>query len=74
MGRARRKLAVVALKGQKMLLFTVDGHGAITEVFLPPEFNDRYGRLRSARSGPDGALYVTTFDGGNDKLLLLAPA
>jgi glucose/arabinose dehydrogenase len=44
------------------------------EVFLPPEFNDRYGRLRSARSGPDGALYVTTSDGGNDKLLLRAPA
>jgi glucose/arabinose dehydrogenase len=66
-------LAVVALKGQKMLLFDVDGPGAITEVFLPHEFNDRYGRLRGARSGPDGALYVTTSDGGNDKLLRLTP-
>ncbi|MDQ0379145.1 PQQ-dependent sugar dehydrogenase [Amycolatopsis thermophila] len=68
------RLAVVALKGQKMLMFTVDGSGAITEVYLPPEFNDKYGRLRAARSGPDGALYVTTSDGSDDKVLRVTPA
>ncbi|GAB3566370.1 PQQ-dependent sugar dehydrogenase [Amycolatopsis endophytica] len=67
-------LAVVALKGQKMLMFTVDGAGAVTEVYLPPEFDDAYGRLRAVRSGPDGALYVTTSDGSDDKLLRITPA
>jgi glucose/arabinose dehydrogenase len=42
-------------------------------VRLPPEFNDKYGRLRAARSGPDGALYVTTSDGSDDKLLRVTP-
>lgn len=66
-------LAVVALKRQKMLLFTLDESGAVTEVALPPELNDTYGRLRSVRSGPDGALYVTTSNGDNDKLLRVTP-
>lgn len=66
-------LAVVALKGQKMLLFTLDEAGTVTEVVLPPEFDDTHGRLRSVRSGPDGALYVTTSDGDNDKLLRVTP-
>jgi glucose/arabinose dehydrogenase len=65
---------VVALKGQKMLLLRIDAAGALTEVRLPPEFDDTYGRLRAARSGPDGALYVTTSDGDNDKVLRLTPA
>jgi glucose/arabinose dehydrogenase len=68
------RLAVVALKGQKMLLFTLDRAGAVTDVLLPPEFNDRYGRLRAARTGPDGALYVTTSDGDDDKLLRVTRA
>ncbi|SFB47482.1 Glucose/arabinose dehydrogenase, beta-propeller fold [Amycolatopsis marina] len=65
-------LAVVALKGQKMLLLTLDESGEVTEVTLPPELED-YGRLRSVRSGPDGALYVTTSNGGDDKLLRVTP-
>ncbi|WP_158889310.1 PQQ-dependent sugar dehydrogenase [Amycolatopsis anabasis] len=68
------RLAVVALKGQKLLMFTVDGGGQVTEVWLPREFDDKYGRLRAARTGPDGALYVTTSSGGNDKLLRVTPA
>ncbi|WP_431924778.1 PQQ-dependent sugar dehydrogenase [Amycolatopsis tucumanensis] len=68
------RLAVVALKGQKMLMFTVDPAGAVTEVYLPAEFDDTYGRLRAVRSGPDGALYVTTSDGNDDKLLRITPA
>ncbi|HKS49116.1 MAG TPA: PQQ-dependent sugar dehydrogenase [Amycolatopsis sp.] len=67
------RLAVVALKGQKMLLFTVDEPGAITEVSLPGQFDDTYGRLRAVRGGPDGALYVTTSDGDDDKVLRITP-
>lgn len=66
-------LAVVALKGQKMLLFRLDNAGAVTEVTLPPEFDDKFGRLRAVRSGPDGALYVTTSEGEDDKLLRVTP-
>jgi glucose/arabinose dehydrogenase len=57
-----------------MLLLRVDGAGTLTEVRLPPEFDDKYGRLRAARTGPDGALYVTTSNGVDDKLLRVTPA
>ncbi|TNC29548.1 PQQ-dependent sugar dehydrogenase [Amycolatopsis alkalitolerans] len=67
-------LAVVALKGQKMLLFGADPNGTITDVTLPKEFDDTYGRLRAARTAPDGTLYVTTSDGSNDKLLRITPS
>lgn len=73
-GTLEGMLAVVALKGQKMLLLRVDNAGVLTEVRLPPEFNNKYGRLRAARTGPDGVLYVTTSDGTNDKLLRVTPA
>ena len=72
-GPLEGRLAVVALKGQKMLLFSLDQQGKITEVTLPPEFDDKFGRLRAVRSGPDGALYVTTSDGENDKVLRITP-
>ncbi|RZQ63486.1 PQQ-dependent sugar dehydrogenase [Amycolatopsis suaedae] len=68
-GQLEGRLAVVALRGQKMLLFRLDGSGAVTDVLLPPEFNDTHGRLRAARLGPDGALYVSTSTGDNDKIL-----
>ncbi|GAB3487037.1 PQQ-dependent sugar dehydrogenase [Amycolatopsis cihanbeyliensis] len=73
-GELENRLAVVALRGQKMLLFRLDSAGEVAEVTLPPEFGDTYGRLRAVRSGPDGALYVTTSNGTNDKLLRVTPA
>ena len=63
------RLAVVALKGQKLLLLHLDAAAKVTSVTLPPEFDDKFGRLRAVRSGPDGALNVTTSNGANDKLL-----
>jgi glucose/arabinose dehydrogenase len=62
-------LAVTALKGAKVLLFRLDDKANVRSVAIPPEFDDKYGRLRAARLGPDGALYITTSDGSNDKLL-----
>jgi glucose/arabinose dehydrogenase len=62
-------LVVTALKGAKVLLFKLDADANVQSVSIPTEFNDKYGRLRAARQGPDGALYITTSDGTNDKLL-----
>nr|WP_042192365.1 PQQ-dependent sugar dehydrogenase [Kibdelosporangium sp. MJ126-NF4] len=62
-------LVVTALKGAKLLLFKLDDAGKVQSVSVPPEFDDDYGRLRAARQGPDGALYITTSNGTDDKLL-----
>ncbi|MFB9907202.1 PQQ-dependent sugar dehydrogenase [Allokutzneria oryzae] len=62
-------LAVTALKGSKLVLFSLDPEGAVRQVSTPAELNDTHGRLRAARLGPDGALYVTTSNGADDKLL-----
>ena len=62
-------LAVTALKGSKLMLFTLDPAGAVRQIATPAELNDTHGRLRAARLGPDGALYVTTSNGDDDKLL-----
>ena len=40
---------------------------------VPEETDGPYGRLRAARMGPDGALYVTTTNGDDDQLLRIAP-
>jgi glucose/arabinose dehydrogenase len=67
-------LAVAALKGQKVLLMNVGPDGAVTEVAVPPALDDTFGRLRAARLGPDGALFVTTSNGSDDKVLRITPA
>ncbi|MGH3475478.1 MAG: PQQ-dependent sugar dehydrogenase [Pseudonocardiaceae bacterium] len=67
-------LAVAALAGSKLLLMRVDPAGTVTEVGQLPQLDGSYGRLRAVRSGPDGALYVTTSNGDDDKVLRVAPA
>lgn len=67
-------LVVTALKGAKLLVLTLNDAGDVASVAIPPEFNDTFGRLRAARLGPDGALYVTTTNGDNDKLLRVTPS
>ncbi len=67
-------LVVTALKGAKLLLLRLDAAGAVVDVTIPPSTNGPYGRLRAARVGPDGALYVTTTNGDDDKLLRITPA
>lgn len=70
-------LAVSALKGQK-LLFLRPGEGAdaerIVAVTVPAELDGAFGRLRGARLGPDGALYLTTDNGSDDAVLRVTRA
>jgi glucose/arabinose dehydrogenase len=73
-GRLDGALVVTALKGAKLLVLGLDRAGSVTSVAIPPELQDRYGRLRAARLGPDGALYVTTTNGTDDLLLRVTPA
>ncbi|CAM2809662.1 PQQ-dependent sugar dehydrogenase [Saccharomonospora xinjiangensis] len=67
-------LAVVALRGQKLLLFKLDDAGEkVTEIVVPQEFDDRFGRLRGIRTAEDGAVYVTTSEGADDAVLRVTP-
>lgn len=67
-------LAVAALKGAKLLLMRVGPDGTVTDVGRLPALDGSYGRLRAVRAGDDGALYVTTSNGDDDKVLRVAPA
>jgi glucose/arabinose dehydrogenase len=72
-GALNGALVVTALKGAKVLVLTLTEAGDVASVAIPNEFKDRFGRLRAARSGPDGALYLTTTNGDDDKLLRVTP-
>jgi glucose/arabinose dehydrogenase len=43
------------------------------EQFRLPEFEGTHGGICSVRVGVDGALYVTTDNGGDDQLLRVTP-
>lgn len=66
-------LVVTALKGAKLLVLRREGE-RVTEVVVPEATNGPFGRLRATRVGPDGALYVTTSNGSDDKVLRISPA
>ena len=72
-GEREGMLAITALKGAKLLLLRLDGD-SVTQVEIPEDLVDEHGRLRAARTGPDGALYVTTSNGDDDKVLRITPA
>ncbi|MBB4968556.1 PQQ-dependent sugar dehydrogenase [Saccharothrix violaceirubra] len=62
-------LAVTALRGTKLLLFSVAKDGKVANRTVPPELSTKFGRLRAAVQGPDGALYLSTSNGTDDKIL-----
>ncbi|MDR7302672.1 PQQ-dependent sugar dehydrogenase [Haloactinomyces albus] len=67
-------LAVTALKGSKVLLFRLSEDGrSVRSVSVPGELDGTHGRLRAATRGPDGALYVSTSNGSDDKILRVSP-
>ena len=66
-------LAVAALKGQRLLIFPFRERRARGPV-VPGVLYGTYGRLRTVVLGPDGALYVTTANGGGqDRILRVTP-
>lgn len=67
-------LAVTTLKASKLLLMTLGPDSAVASIATPPELDRLFGRLRAARLGPDGALYVTTSNGDDDMLLRISPS
>jgi glucose/arabinose dehydrogenase len=71
-GQWNDALVVALLKGRNLLAMKLDdGDGKLLDVGLG--LSDR-GRLRSVVQGPDGNLYVTTDNGGNnDAILRIVP-
>jgi aldose sugar dehydrogenase len=61
------------LKDTGVLALRIDGDGKLVDQFRVPELEDEYGRIRAVREGQDGALYVTTDNGGDDRLLRVTP-
>lgn len=66
-------LAVATLKASRLMVFTLDEAGGVVDTAIPAELDQPFGRLRAARTGPDGALYLTTSNGEADKLLRVTP-
>jgi glucose/arabinose dehydrogenase len=66
-------LAVGALRGEKLMMMTVGPDGAVTKVGIPAPLDGTYGRLRAVRLAPDGALFVSTSNGSDDKVLRIDP-
>jgi aldose sugar dehydrogenase len=58
------------LKGQGVLALRISAEGRLEEQFRLPELEGTHGRIRTVQQGGDGALYVTTDNGGGDDELL----
>ncbi|MGY1731939.1 PQQ-dependent sugar dehydrogenase [Geodermatophilus sp. SYSU D01045] len=63
-------LLVGVLKDTGLLALRLDDTGRLVEQFRVQELEDGYGRIRTPRLGVDGALYVTTDNGGGEDVLL----
>ena len=67
------RLAVATLKDSKLRLFEFTPDGALVSQVVVAELNGAFGRLRTPMIGPDGALYVSTSNGGgSDRILRIA--
>ncbi len=66
-------LAVASLKNRSLRIFRLSRDGRLEGVDDVPELRGTFGRLRSPVMGRDGALYITTSNGSNDKILRVTP-
>lgn len=68
-------LAVATLKGTALRVQFYDGAGNLVGEVLPAALNGTLGRLRAATQGPDGALYLSTDNGGGaDRIVRVSPS
>lgn len=73
-GRWNGALAIAELKSKAVRILTLDKAGKVIRQELMPELSGTYGRIRTVQTGPGGALYVTTDNGGGtDKVLRVSP-
>jgi glucose/arabinose dehydrogenase len=63
-------LLVALLKAQGVLALRLDDAGVLQDQFRIAELDGTHGRIRSLRQGTDGALYVTTDNGGDSDVVL----
>ena len=69
------QFAVATLKTGSVRVFKFTEEGDLVSQVVVPALDRTYGRLRTAVLGPDGALYITTTNGGGkDKILKVVPA
>ena len=67
------RLAVATLRDSRLRLFEFTPNGDFVSQVIVPELDGAFGRLRTPMMGPDGALYVTTSEGGGrDRILRIA--
>ncbi|HET7646225.1 MAG TPA: PQQ-dependent sugar dehydrogenase [Candidatus Limnocylindria bacterium] len=64
-------LVVTTLKEEDLRHFRVDPSGRVT--FVETLLDRRFGRLRAAVTGPDGALYLSTSN-GDDRIIRVTPS
>lgn len=67
-------LAVACLKASRVIFMTFDGSGNLQRTRVPAALR-KFGRLRGVTLAPDGALLVTTSNGGgSDSILRVTPS
>ena len=64
------KFLVGALRGQHLMIVDVAPDGSL--ISTEKMFEGEFGRIRTAQIGPDGALYLLTANGDNDKIIRIS--
>ncbi len=64
-------LAMAVLNGKHLKLLTISEQNQV--ISTEDLFAQQFGRLRTAVQGPDGNLYISTDNGGNDQVIRVTP-
>jgi glucose/arabinose dehydrogenase len=60
------------LKAEELRRFSVSADGEVT--YQETLLDGRFGRLRAATIGPDGALYISSSNGSSDRIVRVTPS